>query len=39
MGEDPCDIKKISSPKVEYAVRFDYMFEVREEKSISEDSV
>lgn len=39
MGEYPCHIQQVSSPKIEYAVCFDYVFEVREEKPISEDPV
>lgn len=39
MGEYPRHVQQVSPPKIENAVRFDNVFEVGEEKSISEHSV
>lgn len=39
MGEYPRHVQQVSPPKIENAVRLDYVFEVREEKAISEHPV
>jgi hypothetical protein len=39
MRKNSGNIKKVSSPEVQYAVSLDYVSEIRKEEAISEDSI